>query len=192
MADPATNTAFPAAIEVLPAIGSGTLEDDPGCEHDVVHDRAHATLNAIQQLLGTTEDSDPDSLIARVSALALGGVLVQCGSKADDAEPIPVGTEISGIAPAGYRLTGWRLWCFPAASIVVDVRRDAFSNVPPSADDSITGASRPATANAISASGALAPGEWSDQVARGDALTAAVTENNGAKWFALLLMGTRQ
>lgn len=192
MADPATNTAYPADLEVLPAIGSGTLEDDPGCEHDKVHDRAHATLNAIQQLLGTTADPDPESLIARVSALALGGILVQCGSKGAEAEAIPAGTEISGIAPCGYRLTGWRMWCYPAASIVVDVRRDAFSSVPPSADDSITRSTAPATANAISATATLAAGEWDDQVARGEALTAAVTANDGAKWFALLLMGTRQ
>lgn len=192
MADPATNTAYPNSLEVLPAIGSGTLEDDPGCEHDKVHDRAHATLNAIQQLLGTTGDADPESLLARVSALTLGGILVQCGSKDGEAEAIPVGTEISGISPSGYRITGWRLWCYPAASIVVDVRRDAFSNVPPSADDSMTGASPPATAGAISAAATLAPGEWDDQVQRGDALTAAVTANNGATWFALLLMGNRQ
>lgn len=69
MADPATNTAYPGAIEALPAIGPNTKENDPGQEHDVMHDRAHATLNALQVLVGTTEDAAPGSVLGRLVQL---------------------------------------------------------------------------------------------------------------------------
>lgn len=69
MADPATNTAYPASIEELPEISANTKENDPGQEHDVMHDKVHATLNALQALLGTTDDTDPESVIGRVVTL---------------------------------------------------------------------------------------------------------------------------
>lgn len=189
MADPATNTNYPATIEPLPAIGSGSRMNDAETRHDVVHDRAHATLNAIQAIVGTTEDTDPASLIARVSALALGGILIQCGSKDAAAGVIPAATEISGIAPGGYVLTGWRLWVYPSGILEVDVRRDAFGSLPPDDTDSICGSGRPEVAGGASASGDVEG--WSTSVARGDALTAVVTGISGVKWFALLLLGAR-
>lgn len=69
MADPATNTAYPASVEELPEISSNTKENDPGQEHDVMHDKAHATLNALQVLLGTTVDTEPSSVLGRLLAL---------------------------------------------------------------------------------------------------------------------------
>lgn len=69
MADPATNTAYPASIEALPEISANTKENDPGQEHDVMHDKVHATLNALQALLGTTDDTDPASVIGRLVTL---------------------------------------------------------------------------------------------------------------------------
>lgn len=69
MADPATNTTYPAAIEVLPEIDPNTKENDPGQEHDVMHDKTHATLNALQALIGTTEDTDPESVLGRLGTL---------------------------------------------------------------------------------------------------------------------------
>ena len=70
MADPATNTSYPASIEVLPEIDPNTKENDPGQEHDVMHDKANATLNALQAFVGTTADtSAAETIVGRVLAL---------------------------------------------------------------------------------------------------------------------------
>ena len=70
MADPATNTMYPATIEVLPEIDPNTKENDPGQEHDVMHDKAHATLNALQAFVGTIADTSvAGTLVGRVLAL---------------------------------------------------------------------------------------------------------------------------
>lgn len=69
MADPATNTVYPGAIEAFPEIDPNTKENDPGQEHDVMHDRANATLNALQALVGTTDGTDPNSVLGRLGAL---------------------------------------------------------------------------------------------------------------------------
>ena len=74
MADPATNTSYPASVEVLPEIEPNTKENDPGQEHDVMHDKANATLNALQAFVGTTADtSADDTIIGRVMALEEAG-----------------------------------------------------------------------------------------------------------------------
>lgn len=73
MADAATNTLYPADIESLPEIGPNTKENDVGQEHDVMHDRANATLNALQVLVGTTSDTAPESVLGRLGALEDGG-----------------------------------------------------------------------------------------------------------------------
>lgn len=57
MADPATDTTYPAAIDALPAIGPLDRQNTPGIEHDEMHNRANAVLNALQALVGTEADS---------------------------------------------------------------------------------------------------------------------------------------
>lgn len=73
MADPATNTTFPAEFDPLPAIGPNDKQNDPTIEHDVVHDRAHAVLNALQQLVGFGDTPAADSILGLLAALADGG-----------------------------------------------------------------------------------------------------------------------
>lgn len=73
MADPATHTTYPDALDLLPAIGPNTHEDDPDVEHDRVHDRANALLNALQGLIGTTHNPVVGSVIERLLALEAGG-----------------------------------------------------------------------------------------------------------------------
>ncbi|MEF3081858.1 hypothetical protein V3391_06480 [Luteimonas sp. SMYT11W] len=70
MADPATNTTFPAEFDPLPAIGPNDKQNDPTIEHDAVHDRAHAVLNALQQLIGFGDEPAADSVLGMIAALA--------------------------------------------------------------------------------------------------------------------------
>lgn len=60
MADPATNTSYPASIDVLPEIGPNDKQNDAGLEHDVVHDKVNAILNQLQTLVGLTSDDATD------------------------------------------------------------------------------------------------------------------------------------
>lgn len=53
---PATDTSYPNEIDVLPHIPANAKENDPGLEHDVMHARANAVLNALQALLGLEGD----------------------------------------------------------------------------------------------------------------------------------------
>ena len=73
MADPATNTTFPGAYDPLPAIGPNDKQNDPTIEHDVIHDRAHAVLNALQQLIGFGETPADDTVLGMIAALASSG-----------------------------------------------------------------------------------------------------------------------
>jgi hypothetical protein len=69
MADPASNTTYPGEIDLLPEIAPNTKENDVGQEHDVMHDKAHALLNALQAMLGTLEDPDVGTVLARLAAI---------------------------------------------------------------------------------------------------------------------------
>ena len=53
-------TAFPTELDTFPDIGSNTPENEPGKEHDVVHNNKFAALLALQ-----TNPNLPDSLFAR-------------------------------------------------------------------------------------------------------------------------------
>lgn len=71
MADPATNTSYPGAIDPLPEIGPNSKQNDPAIEHDVMHDKAHALLNVLQALLGTNgDDATATTVLGRLLALA--------------------------------------------------------------------------------------------------------------------------
>lgn len=73
MADPATNTTYPAHYDPLPEIRPNDKQNDPTIEHDVVHDRAHAVLNALQVLIGFGDEPAADSVLGMIAALAGGG-----------------------------------------------------------------------------------------------------------------------
>jgi len=70
MADPATNTTFPAAYDPLPEINPNDKQNEVGIEHDVVHDRAHAVLNALQLLVGFGDEPDAASILGQLAELA--------------------------------------------------------------------------------------------------------------------------
>lgn len=118
MADPATNTNYPAVIDLLPEIGANTRENEPGLEHDVQHDRANAVLNAIQQLLGTLEAPEAGTVMARLLELedAGGGSgpvsrnQVQAVATSSGAAVIDVSSSdyfrIAGTANAALHFTG--------------------------------------------------------------------------------------
>ncbi|MBD7987106.1 hypothetical protein H9645_03600 [Luteimonas sp. Sa2BVA3] len=76
MADPATNTSYPGSLDLLPEIGPNDKQNDPDLEHDVVHDKANAVLNALQALVGFTGDTaESGSVLGRLLALESGGLL---------------------------------------------------------------------------------------------------------------------
>lgn len=73
MPTPATNTAYPAAKDNLPAIIANDREDDTGLEHDVMHDKANAAINALQTAVGTTPSPATGTVLARLDAVEAGG-----------------------------------------------------------------------------------------------------------------------
>ena len=79
MADPADNTTFPGAYDPLPAIGPNDKQNEQGLEHDVVHDRANAIINALQELIGFGDTPAASSILGRLAAAA-----------APDAAPVPL------------------------------------------------------------------------------------------------------
>lgn len=65
-------SSYPGALDNLPAsIGPNTKEDAEGLEHDVMHNRANAAINALQALLGT--GSPAATVLARLASLEAGG-----------------------------------------------------------------------------------------------------------------------
>lgn len=76
MSDPATNTSYPASLDLLPEITANDKQNDPGIEHDVVHDKANAVLNALQAIVGLVGDSESaPSILGRLKSLEAGGRL---------------------------------------------------------------------------------------------------------------------
>lgn len=69
MADHASSTSYPAALDLLPEIKPNDRQNDPGLEHDVIHDKANSVLNALMALIGTTEDTLPETLLGRLAAV---------------------------------------------------------------------------------------------------------------------------
>ncbi|MDC7806430.1 hypothetical protein PQS31_06275 [Luteimonas sp BLCC-B24] len=70
MADPASDTTYPGSVDLLPTIAANDPMNASGLEHDVMHERAHAILNILQALVGTTADvAGGDSLLGRILAL---------------------------------------------------------------------------------------------------------------------------
>lgn len=85
MADPATDTPYPASLDLLPHVPPNAHENDPGLEHDVMHARANAVLNALMALVGTVEDTEALSVLGRIAELEEGGGAGVVGP--DGAEP---------------------------------------------------------------------------------------------------------
>lgn len=69
MADPADNTPYPVEIELLPAIVANDRMNDSGIEHDVVHDKSNGCVNALMELVGTTVDTQPGTVLGRLAAI---------------------------------------------------------------------------------------------------------------------------
>lgn len=67
-----TNTQYPTALDDLPEVGVSAKENDPGLEHDVVHDRVNGAINAIQALLGTDDGAIEGSVLARLLGVEAG------------------------------------------------------------------------------------------------------------------------
>ncbi|MEN1941006.1 hypothetical protein WCE39_07925 [Luteimonas sp. MJ174] len=75
MADPATDTTYPTILDLLPHVPPNARENDPGLEHDIVHTRANAVLNALMRLVGTVDAADPLSILGRLLLIEEGGVV---------------------------------------------------------------------------------------------------------------------
>jgi hypothetical protein len=73
MAD-ATDTTYPLAYDPLPSVAPLDRQNAPGLEHDELHSRANAVLNALQQLVGLVGDHAGElSILERLAAVETGG-----------------------------------------------------------------------------------------------------------------------
>lgn len=108
MADPATDTSYPTSIDLLPHVPPNARENDPGLEHDVVHTRANAVLNALMQIVGTVDDTDPLSILGRLLQLEEGGGgagdVVGPASAGEDRIAVFDGTSGKAIKDGGYTI----------------------------------------------------------------------------------------
>lgn len=73
MTEPATETLYPGALDTLPHVPANAREWDEGLEHDVLHSRANAILNALQVLVGFGVIPASGSVLARIRALEQSG-----------------------------------------------------------------------------------------------------------------------
>lgn len=62
-------TVFPAALDVFPNVSSATLEDEPGFEHDLLHNWVATAIAALQAKVGIDDSTVPTSLEYRLSHL---------------------------------------------------------------------------------------------------------------------------
>lgn len=73
MAD-ADSTTYPLSYDPLPSVQPLDRQNAPGLEHDELHTRANAILNALQQLIGLVdEETPPATLLERLALLEDSG-----------------------------------------------------------------------------------------------------------------------
>ncbi|PJK00849.1 hypothetical protein CO641_02445 [Lysobacteraceae bacterium NML91-0213] len=73
MTEPATDTTYPEAIDLLPHVPPNAAQNEPGLEHDIMHARANAVLNALMMLVGTHDNGiDGGTVLDRLVALEEG------------------------------------------------------------------------------------------------------------------------
>lgn len=115
-----------------------------------------------------------------------GGIGISIGTYSTAATVLAALTEATALAGKDYSLTGgWNMWCWPSATIAVDVWSDSFGNVP-TVGDSITGGSPPSITAGTFNSGTFTGPITIDRM---DTLLAHINSNNTAKWVYLLLLG---
>ena len=116
MADPATDTPYPASLDLLPHVPPNAHENDPGLEHDVMHARANAVLNALMALVGTVEDTDALSVLGRLADLEEGGGAGVVGPAGAGPDRIAVFDGESGgvIKDGGYTIDELRAYALLA------------------------------------------------------------------------------
>lgn len=62
-------TNFPTALDTFPDIAATDAENDPGKEHDVVHNNEMAAIAALQGKVGIDSSADTASLDYRIAQL---------------------------------------------------------------------------------------------------------------------------
>lgn len=122
MADHATNTSYPQAVERLPEINSSSRMLDPDLRHDVMHDKIHATLNALQDVVGTAAEAHEATVLDRLAAV-------------EDAPPAraPV-VVLSGSSYALADLTPGAWHVFTATAVAISIALEATSPIDDAAE----------------------------------------------------------
>jgi hypothetical protein len=85
-------TNFPTALDTFPDIAAADAENDPGKEHDVVHNNEMAALAALQVKVGIDGSADAASLDHRIAQLETVSVITVHGdgttTTVDNADPL--------------------------------------------------------------------------------------------------------
>lgn len=102
---------------------------------------------------------------------------------------LPVGTIFSTLCSRDYNLTGWRLWVSPAGSLTLSVRKTAFSSIPPTSGDKISGTGGISVSSGTTAQSDSLTGWTNTVINKTDAISVIIDANSGVKWFSLELLG---
>lgn len=181
---PATGSAFPAALDALPGVPSNAREDDEGLEHDVVHDRANAAINAVQSEIGAGSDPDAGTLRGRLNSLEsmkrIGCTFSRAGDDVEGGAQCEVPVDFAG------EILGWTLLSDAAGSIVIDVWRDSYANYPPTSADRITASAKPSLTDENKANDESLAG-WTKSFSAGDVFKFNVESCDGISRATLIL-----
>lgn len=82
---------YPAGLDSFPTVGPATPMDDPGAEHDVLHNGMADAIEAMQAELGLTPSGAYDTVAARLDAIGTGG-----GGSANIAYPDAPASPVEG------------------------------------------------------------------------------------------------
>lgn len=182
---PATGSAFPAELDDLPAVPAFAREDDEGLEHDVVHDRVNAAINAVQAEIGVGSIPSGGTLRARIGAIEAEKRITALFARVGGGV-IDVGAQCVSRVDFDGEILGYTLLADAVGSIEIDVQRDIYASYPPTNSDSITAGAKPTLAGAIKAESSILTG-WSKSFSAGDVFRFVVDSCAGIASATLIL-----
>lgn len=182
---PATGSAFPAGLDGLPAVPAFAREDDEGLEHDVVHDRANAAINAVQAEIGAGSDPAAGTVRARIRAIEAEKRVTVYFARIGGGD-IDAGAQCVTRVDFDGEIIGYTLLADAAGDIEVDVQRDIYASYPPTSADSIVPGTKPSLSGAVKAESSMLTG-WSKSFSAGDVFRFVVNSCSGIASATLIL-----
>lgn len=114
---------------------------------------SNGTLSAERVLTDTATVTWDFSVAGQAKANASGGTstIKRAPSATFDGggQVVTVGATAWVRVPYAGTITGWEITSFPSGSVVVDVRKDTYTNFPPTGGDSIAGSEKPTLSSAV-------------------------------------------